>query len=262
MQGGGDSDGSSYYEDSEDDPSWIPWFCGLKGNEFFCEVEEEYIQDEFNLYGLSSQVEYYEHALDMILDVDSGEGLTPEQEEAVETSAEILFGLIHSRYILTTRGLHAMKEKYKAGDFGRCPRVYCQGQHVLPIGLSDIPGQSTIKLFCPRCEDVYYPRSSRHNGLDGAFFGRTCAHLFFQQFPELIPPKPADHYVPRIFGFRLHRSAMLHPPEDAEEKEKEKEKKGDGGDGSAGASKDVVKPLASPKRRAPSGGGSRERRRK
>jgi hypothetical protein len=90
------------------DPSWIPWFCGLKGNEFFCEVEEEYIQDEFNLYGLSSQVEYYEHALDMILDVDSGEGLTPEQEEAVETSAEILFGLIHSRYILTTRGLHAM----------------------------------------------------------------------------------------------------------------------------------------------------------
>lgn len=31
---------------------WIQWFCSLEGNEFLVEVEEEFIRDQFNLYGL------------------------------------------------------------------------------------------------------------------------------------------------------------------------------------------------------------------
>ncbi|XP_047177853.1 putative casein kinase II subunit beta-4, partial [Vigna umbellata] len=71
-----------------DDTSWISWFCNLRGNEFFCEVDDDYIQDDFNLCGLSSQVPYYDYALDLILDVESSHGdmFTEEQNELIESA--------------------------------------------------------------------------------------------------------------------------------------------------------------------------------
>jgi len=39
--------------------SWISWFCGLRGNEFFCEVDEDYIQDKFNLVNRIVSIELY-----------------------------------------------------------------------------------------------------------------------------------------------------------------------------------------------------------
>jgi casein kinase II subunit beta len=84
---------------------------------------------------------------------------TEEQNEMVESAAEMLYGLIHVRYILTSKGMNAMLEKCKNVDFGRCPRMYCSGQPCLPMGQSDISRTSTVKIYCPKCEDIYYPRS-------------------------------------------------------------------------------------------------------
>mmetsp|Transcript_4411 Transcript_4411/g.15799 ORF Transcript_4411/g.15799 Transcript_4411/m.15799 type:complete len:278 (+) Transcript_4411:348-1181(+) len=206
-----DSEDSELTGSEEDDTSWISWFCSLKGNEFFCEVDEEYIQDDFNLSGLSSQVPYYDYALDLILDVESpnDDMLTEEQHEMVESAAEMLYGLIHVRYILTSRGMNAMLEKYKNADFGRCPRVFCNGQPCLPVGQTDVARMSTVKIFCPKCADIYYPRSKYQGNIDGAYFGTTFPHLFFMTYGYLKPEKPNHTYVPRIFGFKIHKQNSL-----------------------------------------------------
>ncbi|XP_061343975.1 casein kinase II subunit beta-2-like isoform X2 [Gastrolobium bilobum] len=207
QESGSDSEESDVSGSDVDDTSWISWFCNLRGNEFFSEVEDDYIQDDFNLCGLSSQVPYYDYALDLILDVESSHGdmLTEEQNELIESAAEMLYGLIHARYILTTKGMAAMLDKYKNYDFGRCPRVYCSGQPCLPVGQSDIPRSSTVKIYCPRCEDIYYPRSKYQGNIDGAYFGTTFANLFLMTYGHLKPQKPSQSYVPRVFGFKIHK---------------------------------------------------------
>ncbi|KAH0666110.1 hypothetical protein KY285_027316 [Solanum tuberosum] len=202
-----DSEASDISGSDGEDTSWISWYCGLRGNEFFCEVDDDYIQDDFNLCGLSSLVPYYDYALDLILDVESSHGdmFTEEQNELVESAAEMLYGLIHARYILTTKGLAAMLEKYKNAEFGRCPRVYCCGQPCLPVGQSDIPRQSRVNIYCPRCEDAYTPRSRYHENIDGAYFGTTFPHLFLMTYGHLKPQKISQSYVPRVFGFKVHK---------------------------------------------------------
>jgi len=206
---------------------WISWFLTLKGNDFFCQVDEDYLHDNFNLTGLVSQIPYYDFALDLVTDIVNDEEFSDQNLQMIEHDAEVLYGLVHARYILTIRGLHAMLAKYRQYDFGLCPRFLCYGQALLPVGLTDQKGKESVKLFCPYCKEIYRSKSSRHENIDGAYFGTTFPHLFFLVFPELQPHHKkgrADYnisrlagtrrdgntketYTPRIFGFPIHSTA-------------------------------------------------------
>ena len=219
------SEGSMMSDSSGAGDSWISCFCSLLGHEYFAEVTEEFIEDDFNLTGLQSQVPMYKEALEMILDVEPEETDEDDEEEeeedddeddeeamrdehgnriapygrtrqerrsmrmaadlsVIESSAELLYGLIHQRFITSRQGMQIMADKYEAAHFGFCPRVFCNQARVLPVGCSDIPGQETVKLFCPSCLDIYTPPNSRFQSVDGAFFGTTFGCLFFMTFPD------------------------------------------------------------------------------
>ena len=79
--------------------------------------------------------------------------------------------------------MHAMYEKYRSAHFGRCPHVFCQGQPVLPVGLSDLPRNYTVNVFCPRCHGLFFPKSTRQANVDGAYFGSTFPHLYLMTHP-------------------------------------------------------------------------------
>ncbi len=147
----------------------------------------------------------------------------------------MLYGLIHARYILTNRGMHAMYEKYRSASFGRCPHVFCQGQPVLPVGLSDLPRNYTVNVFCPRCHGLFFPKSTRQANIDGAYFGTTFPHLYLMTHPvsflifrrfelpslynqllmlnpyqDMIPVKPTQEYTPRVYGFKINSASLFY----------------------------------------------------
>lgn len=195
--------------------TWIEWFCHLKGHEFFVEVDDDFVQDDFNLTYLNKVImEYYDcdiyrEALNMILDYDDHDDVIHNNESdsgpLIEQASQCLYGLVHARFILTTRGMAAMFEKYNSYVYGSCPLLDChaQNQAVLPMGLSDAVGRNGTKIYCPRCKELYIPKSSKLENIDGAYFGTSFPHLFFLTYPHLRPASEPRTYIPRIFGFKM-----------------------------------------------------------
>lgn len=215
---------------------WISWLVTQPGHGWLVEVDVSFIEDAFNLYGLRSEVPRFRECLELM----TGPEPNPDAPEwdakmALFPSARDLYGLIHARFLLTSRGVSLAQGKYEDGEFGACPRNLCHGTPCLPVGKSTSLREAPAMLFCPRCEDVYrIPASTpaetgkasaigcapaglgiagvaAPGDLDGAYFGPSSSHMVLLMKPHLMPVKPSESYVPRVYGFRIHNQRGRAP---------------------------------------------------
>ncbi|OHT14742.1 Casein kinase II subunit beta [Tritrichomonas foetus] len=199
--------------DTDSEPNTTEWVSDhVSSRPWLCIVEDTYINDNFNLYGLSSTVNDYQNALKIIrghyYDIPSSKS-----HNELQQSAKTLYGLIHSRYLLTFAGVKEMQKKYEKGIYGYCPRVSCKNQPLLPIGLSPNPGESTVKTFCASCQDIYDADCE----LDGCYFGPYFPHFFIQALKDEVTFEKPEPTKLSIFGIPIdpnspiNRCQYVHP---------------------------------------------------
>ena len=187
----------------------------------------------------------YRQALDLILSHKE-----PEEKPSliIQYAAEVLYGFIHARFVVSTRGLdtlrqililHASNPDSRQPLFGRCPRIRCGGMPLLPCGLSDDydldsgnhNAESRAKRYCCNCRETFNCWESK---VDGSAWGTSACHLLLMIYgkEKLFPSHFAAPYKPvsssldieggsgkifavasadfgHIFGFPVHPSVTL-----------------------------------------------------
>jgi hypothetical protein len=123
-------------------------FVSSRGNEYYCEIDEDYLTDRFNLTGLNTEVQYYQYALDLVTDVFDME-VDDDMREQIEKSARHLYGLVHARYIVTTRGLAKMVRL--------SPMNYQTQLTSNPSSTSTSPAHLVSALVSFAINNIFYP---------------------------------------------------------------------------------------------------------
>ena len=209
-----EDDNDSDYS-SSDSFCWIDNFLTKIDSQWLCRVPDDFIFDNFNLYGLSKAIPDYDRCLSVIRDIlriSDGE-MSEVKTHTLEATTQSLYFLIHARYVQSESGMKRILEKYKNGVYGVCPRTECNGQHVVPTGWSSQLGVSECCVYCPRCKDVFHSYDEKISLIDGAAFGLSFGPLFFNTYPELVPDEEPVTLPKSVFGFKLNesRSRNVHP---------------------------------------------------
>lgn len=170
-------------------------------NPWLAVVSAAFLENPFEHFGISKVVPLFDDAIRCIRDdavVDS-----PRLEEA----CVITYAYLHARFIMQPVGMKIMRRKYESGVFGTCPRFMCEGQNLLPVGVSSSVGVDRVKLFCPRCLDIYESDSQ----LDGANFGPSFPHYFVQMNRDLKFPRRAEQMQYSFCGVPLDATSPMCP---------------------------------------------------
>ena len=190
-----------------DPRSWVDWFLTQPRARYFVRIDEKYLSVAYNYYGLKQKVNKFQAAYELICTsyvLPIHADMKKESEAIiVEKQAEMLYGLLHARYLMTKEGAAKMMEKWKTGAFPSCPRYLCHQTSCIPYGVSAEMNEHPVKMFCPCCSDVYNVKDIEMSKIDGAFFGPSWIHTFMKANPEIVPHDEPEVYVPRIFGIKI-----------------------------------------------------------
>jgi len=180
-----DSSGQGYYE------LWILKLMNQRQNRYLERIQDAFVQDRFNFYGLREKIDDFEDAYLAIQDQ------RPSKNFQRET---MLYILAHQRYIFTKTGSDGVLDRVLNREYGVCPRYGCRGIPLIPIGLSNQYGKHNTMGYCHNCNNLFEAKGSLKK-LDGASWGNGFAHFLILTYSYQFEKKPFREYTPKIFGF-------------------------------------------------------------
>lgn len=172
---------------------WILKLMNQRQNRYLERIQDSFIQDIFNFYGLREKVDDFEDAYLAIQDQKPSKNFQKEL---------MLYILAHQRYIFTKTGSDGMLDRVLNKEYGGCPRYGCKGTPLIPIGLSNQYGKSNTMVYCHNCNNLFEAKGSLKK-LDGAAWGSSFAHFLVLTYPYQFEKKALSSYIPKIFGFAV-----------------------------------------------------------
>lgn len=164
---------------------WARKFILSRPKDALLPIPIEFLSDGFNLVNIASVISkmhrlnensnmaqessLYKDSIKLILEEDEEKMNSFQIPEEVQHAAEIIYHIVHARFICSPRGLDMVRRMFQKNlsnhfihpIFGRCSRITCDGTPLLPFGVShayDIQGRRTADRkamrYCCNCKEV------------------------------------------------------------------------------------------------------------
>lgn len=178
---------------TQGDDVWILNFLSKQQNKYLERIQDSFLDDRFNFYGLKEKVENFEDSYMAIQNTKTSKNIEDEGK---------LYLYAHQRYIFTKAGSESVLDRVLDKEYGSCPIYGCDGSPVIPVGLSNEYGKYNTKVYCHNCGNVFEPKGSLKK-LDGCAWGTGFCHFLILSYSYQFDKKPLVPYTPKLFGFKL-----------------------------------------------------------